>query len=84
MKLSSNKFIIIIYHISVGIVEVQYLVLMGVIYVRLKTLSSGRGIAATVLIIQVLHMTNRAYTCCINLGDSESDLLMVGSESTII
>ena len=36
MKLASNKFVSIEYHISVALVSVQYLVLMGVIYILLK------------------------------------------------
>ena len=72
------------YHISLGLVAAQYLVLMGVINILLKTLYDGLGIAVPVLFIWVFHMTKRAHSCCLHLADFTPSLIMVGSASTIL
>ena len=84
MKLSSNKFVIIVYQISVGLVAFQYLVLMGVINMLLKTVSAGLSIAVPVLIIQVFHMTKRAHTCCLRLLYSAPAFLIIVISYTIM
>ena len=83
MKPASNKFVSIVYHVSAALVPVQYLVLMGVIYMLLKTLSGKLGITVPLIIFRVFRMTNREHPCCLCLADSVPAFLMVYSASTI-
>ena len=79
MKLESIKFVSVVYHILLALLKVQYLVLIGVIYILLKKISSVLGIVLTVLIIRVFHMKKIAQPCCLHLEYSERAFLMVGS-----
>ena len=50
-----------LYYISVGLLEVKYLILMCAINILMKTFPDGLGIAVPVLIIWVFQMTKRAH-----------------------
>ena len=56
MKIESIKFVSVLYHISLSLVKVKYFVVIGVIYMLLKTLSSVLGTLIFMLIVQVLYI----------------------------
>ena len=78
-KLTSIRFFSIVYRISVGLVAVKYLSLMGVIYMIMKKIYVGLGIAVPVIVVWFFHMTNRAHPCCIHLEDYIPTFRIVGS-----
>ena len=69
---------------SVSLFPDKYLVLMGVIYMLMKTLFSILVITVTVLIFLVFHVKKRAHQCCLHLEDYAPEFLMAGIVSTII
>ena len=74
----------IIYHISLGLVEFNHLFVMYLIYMILKTFSAGLVIEVSALIIRVFNREKIENPCCINLEDSVPDLITEGSESNIM
>ena len=78
MKHPSNKFVSIVYHISVALLTVKYLVIIGVICITQKKLSARLGIAVPVIIFWVFHITKRAHICCSHLVYYAPALLTVG------
>ena len=69
---------------SIEIPEYGNLVLMGVIKMLMKKVSARLGRTVPVLVIWVFHMKNGAHPCCLYLVDSETDLLLLDTSSTII
>ena len=67
-----------------SLLVVQYLILMGVIYMLLKTFSAGLVSAVLVLIVQFFHMTNIAYPVCFHLSYYSLAFIMVNSTYIII
>ena len=79
MKLVSNKFVKIVYNVSVKLTKVQYLVLMGVIYMLLKTFSDRLGIKVSVITLRIFHTTNISHTYFLHLEYSAHAFIILGS-----
>ena len=58
--------------------SVQYLFLMDVIYMLLKTLSARLFIALPMIIIWVFRMTKREHPCFLHLEYSTPSLIIMG------
>ena len=64
--------------------SVQYLFLMVVIYMLLRTFSDRLGISVPGLIFRIFDMKKRAHLLCLNFRDSIPAVIMVGSTFTIV